>query len=192
MIEKKITDLQKSKRKAILKCMEDTGAILVSAKPEDITHELGTLFTAPFHINCKMELNPTTKKESAMIPLYTEEMKKNDINPIVGSTVILAIQPRSYGISEDQYKHNGSHLEVIATCHGLAVLMCSDTKFTIAVNNAHYKPLPKALSGWVNVYNDNNKSTHSSRINADQYAIGYQSVRKACIDLSQHNEGEGI
>ena len=49
---------------------------------------------------------------------------------------------------------------------------------------------PRALSGFVNVYNDRlNHSWHSTKELADKFALEF---RTGCIDLSTHNEGEGL
>lgn len=50
---------------------------------------------------------------------------------------------------------------------------------------------PKPLRGFLNVYADRNASSHGTVRRANAYAKRINSIRTACIDLSQHNEGEG-
>lgn len=47
---------------------------------------------------------------------------------------------------------------------------------------------PKQLSGFVNYYNNGDISRYETKIIADRF----NGCRVACIDLSQHEEGEGL
>lgn len=75
-------------------------------------------------------------------PVYTKQMQKDDINPVIGSEVILNIAKGAHEITEDQYKHNGEIMTVVAIVHSsITVLVNLDNLFTFACNNAHFKPL---------------------------------------------------
>lgn len=53
---------------------------------------------------------------------------------------------------------------------------------------------PKKLRGFVNLYSGGGSSRHTSKVEADTWSDNNRKylTRTACIDLSQHEQGEGI
>jgi hypothetical protein len=68
-------------------------------------------------------------------------------------------------------------------CWGKQGSLCSGDEYDLFM-------APKPLSGFVNIYRDGSTSyAHTTKKDADNVA---KLNRTACIDLSQHNEGEGL
>lgn len=75
-------------------------------------------------------------------PVYTKEMHDNDIDPKVGSEVILCIHKHAR-VQDSQRSHNGEVMMVTGFEKGCPVLKSTvkGSEFNIILNNAHFKPL---------------------------------------------------
>ena len=60
----------------------------------------------------------------------------------------------------------------------------------MALESKNLRMAPKPLSGFINYYGDGRVTVHDTKYEANIYHKN--TSRTACIDLSNHNEGEGI
>jgi len=118
--------------------------------------------------------NSKPKKESTMIPFDSERA-------LSGDKVITVNFETVYQLKEFVLKDDDN----------LLVGVVNDQ--VCYLQASHLRMAPKKLSGFINVYADGMSSdTYITKSNADKGISLRGCARVACIDLSQHEEGEGI